>query len=214
MDSETEILRRAKAIRSTRARQRHVTRLKEIGARCSQTGFWWPTGRFGVLYLDPPWDHEIWGDAGKEKAPEAHYPVMTFEEIKAVDVASLANDDAVMFEWTSRTHLYDALKLMDHWGFEYVSNLVWGKNTTGLGRWGRDRHEQLLIGVKGNVPPPPLGEAVDSLLHADTAGHSVKPEEFRIIIDRYFPGLPKIELFARGDAPAGWTFWGNEARNP
>jgi N6-adenosine-specific RNA methylase IME4 len=210
MESEAEILRRAKAIRSSRARESHKRRLAAIAETCRQTGFAWPNGRYAVIYADPPWKHRIYSDAGKEKAPEAHYPVMELEAIMALDVPAIANDDAVIFLWVSREHLPDGLKLMAHWGFDYVSNLVWLKNTLGLGRWGRDRHELLLIGVKGSVPPPPLGEAVDSAIKADTAGHSVKPSCFREIIDQYFPGLPKIELFARGKAPDGWVFWGNQ----
>jgi N6-adenosine-specific RNA methylase IME4 len=208
--SEREALRRAKAIRSARARESYGLRMAAIAANCRQMGFDWPNGRFAVFYLDPPWDHGIWGDAGKQKSAEWHYPVMSIEELMALDIPRIANDDAVMFMWTSRQHLFDALKLMAHWGFTYRSNLVWVKNTMGLGRWGRDRHELLLIGVKGNVPPPPLGEAVDSVIKADTNGHSVKPAAFREIIDQYFPGLPKIELFARGKAPEGWVFWGNQ----
>jgi N6-adenosine-specific RNA methylase IME4 len=210
MESQAETLRRAKGIRSERARASHKRRLADIAASCRQMGFAWPKGRFAVLYLDPPWDHEIWSDAGKEKSPEAHYQVMSIEDLMALDIASIANDDAVMFMFAARPHLFEALKLMEHHGFSYVSHLVWLKNTMGLGRWGRDRHELLLIGVKGNVPPPPLGEAVDSVIKADTNGHSVKPAAFREIIDQYFPGLPKIELFARGKAPEGWVFWGNQ----
>ncbi len=41
--------------------------------------------------------------------------------------------------------------------------------------------------------------------------HSEKPEAFRELIDRLYPSGPRLELFRRGDAPTGWTVWGNEA---
>ena len=31
------------------------------------------------------------------------------------------------------------------------------------------------------------------------------------MIERLYPTLPKIELFARGKARPGWDAWGNEA---
>jgi len=212
--TEAEILRQARAIRTARSKQRHKERLAEIDARCAQGDMLWPQQRFAVLYADPAWRHVIWGDAGKEKSPEAHYRVMSIEEIRALDVPGISADPSALFMWTTREHLAAAIHLLEHWGFKYVSNLIWHKNTLGLGRWGRDRHEQLLIGTKGDMPPPPLGEAVESVIEADTAEHSVKPIVFREILDLYFPGLPKVELFARGEAPAGWMFWGNEAVNP
>lgn len=212
--NDEEILKRARVIRTARSKTRHKERLAVISAKCAQTGFEWPRGRFAVFYADPPWAHEIWGDAGKEKSAEAHYPVMSIAEIMALDVPSIAYDDAFLGLWATKEHLADAIDLARHWGFKVVSNAAWRKNTLGLGRWLRDRHELLLICVKGEMPPPPLGEAVESVIDADTAGHSVKPAIFREIIDRYFPGLPKIELFGRGEAPVGWTFWGNEAANP
>jgi N6-adenosine-specific RNA methylase IME4 len=212
--NDTEILRRARAIRTARSVLRRKERLAEIEARCAQGDMLWPQQRFAVLYADPAWQHRIWGEGGKEKAPEAHYKVMSIEEIRALDVPGISADPSVMFMWTTREHLAEAIDMLRHWGFRYVSNLVWHKNTMGLGRWSRDRHELLLVGVKGDMPPPALGQAVDSVIQADTGAHSEKPLIFREIIDRYFPGLQKVELFARGTAPAGWTFWGNEAVNP
>ena len=42
-------------------------------------------------------------------------------------------------------------------------------------------------------------------------GHSRKPDYFREIIDQMYPYGPRVELFARGPAPEGWIFWGDEA---
>ena len=40
---------------------------------------------------------------------------------------------------------------------------------------------------------------------------SGKPDEAYALIERMYPELPKIKLFARGEVRPGWTVWGNEA---
>ena len=40
-----------------------------------------------------------------------------------------------------------------------------------------------------------------------------KPAVFREMIERMFPTLPKLEMYARGKAPKGGDFWGNEAES-
>ena len=54
-----------------------------------------PTGsRYAVIYADPPWRWETWSrETGLDRAPEAHYPTMELEAIKALDVPSLAAKD-------------------------------------------------------------------------------------------------------------------------
>jgi N6-adenosine-specific RNA methylase IME4 len=39
--------------------------------------------------------------------------------------------------------------------------------------------------------------------------HSRKPNEVYAIIEAMYPGLPKMELFARKARP-GWAAWGNQ----
>jgi N6-adenosine-specific RNA methylase IME4 len=96
-------------------------------------------------------------------------------------------------------------------GFQYVSSYVWGKNKIITGYWNRNKHEYLLIGVKGHVPCPAPGTQWDSLINAEAGKHSAKPERFLEMIDEYFPTLPKIELNRRGSPRPGWYAWGNEA---
>ena len=43
---------------------------------------------------------------------------------------------------------------MAAWDFEYRSNVVWAKNRIGTGYWFRNKHEILLVGVRGNIPAP------------------------------------------------------------
>jgi N6-adenosine-specific RNA methylase IME4 len=45
---------------------------------------------------------------------------------------------------------------------------------------------------------------------AERGEHSAKPASFREAIERMYPTLPRVELFAR-TAPKGWMTWGNQA---
>ena len=42
-----------------------------------------------------------------------------------------------------------ALTVMAAWGFDYVSHYAWGKDKIGTGYWSREKHELLLIGIRG-----------------------------------------------------------------
>jgi N6-adenosine-specific RNA methylase IME4 len=62
------------------------------------------------------------------------------------------------------------------------------------------------------VPCPAPEKLCSSIIRAPRTGlHSAKPKIMDDIIERMYPGLRKIELFARGLARRGWTNWGLEA---
>jgi N6-adenosine-specific RNA methylase IME4 len=54
---------------------------------------------FAAILVDPPWRFETWSDAGKDRSPERHYPTMTMDELRGLDVAALAARDSVLFLW-------------------------------------------------------------------------------------------------------------------
>jgi N6-adenosine-specific RNA methylase IME4 len=140
---------------------------------------------------------------------------MSLDEIKALDVASIAAKDSVLFLWATQPALDRALDVMKAWGFTYKSGVVWEKTNAegsprlGTGYWFRNQHEQLLVGMRGGVPAPAPGVQWPSIIKAPVGRHSEKPEIFYRLIEAYFPNLPKIELFARTRRP-GWYAWGNE----
>jgi N6-adenosine-specific RNA methylase IME4 len=110
----------------------------------------------------------------------------------------------------TRPVLPHALEVMEAWGFDYRTCIVWSKDKPGHGYWVRDKNELLLIGVKGEVPAPAMGDQWDSQIDAPAGEHSEKPEAFYLLIEDYFPRPPKIELNAR-KAREGWDRWGLEA---
>jgi hypothetical protein len=68
----------------------------------------------------------------------------------------------------------------------------------------------LLIAARGNMRTPVESARPPAVIHAPRREHSRKPDEAYALIERMYPDLPKIELFARA-ARAGWARWGNEA---
>lgn len=188
-------------------RERRAEREIELGA--FQTAL--PQKRFGVVYADPAWRWEAYSRVtGLDSAPESHYPTMTPDAIKALDVAGIAEENSVLFLWATVPALPQALETMVAWGFTYKSGLAWAKDRAGTGYWFRNQHEHLLLGTRGQPPAPALGTQWSSLLEAAVRGHSCKPDEIYALIEAYFPNLPKVELFARHARP-GWNRWGAEA---
>jgi N6-adenosine-specific RNA methylase IME4 len=68
----------------------------------------------------------------------------------------------------------------------------------------------LLIGRRGNYPPPDPEDRPNSVIEAPRGAHSEKPALVYELIERAYPLASKLELFARGVTRSGWTFWGNE----
>lgn len=169
-----------------------------------------PVAKFGVIYADPEWKFEVRSDGGLDRSADNHYPTSGLAAIKERDVGSLAADDCVLFLWVTVPMLRHGIDVLETWGFEYKSNFNWHKDRIGTGYWNRNRHEHLLIGTRGGIMAPAMGDQFDSSIEAKVGEHSAKPEEFYEIIEAYFPTLPKIELNARVARP-GWARWGYEA---
>lgn len=170
-----------------------------------------PDKKYGIILTDPEWKFKVWSDAGLDRSADNHYPTSVAEEIAARDVPSIAADNCVLYLWATVPMLVQALAVMGAWGFHYRSHHVWVKDRIATGYWTRNQHDILLIGARGNVPAPAMGDQFSSVIHAARGEHSEKPSVVYEMIERMFPHLPKIELNARGHARAGWDVWGNEA---
>jgi N6-adenosine-specific RNA methylase IME4 len=167
-----------------------------------------PGKNYGVLYADPPWRFEPYSRVtGMDRAADNHYPTMTTKKLLAMKVPAAKN--CVLFLWATVPMLPQALAVMTAWGFKYKSHWVWDKVKIGTGYWSRNRHELLLVGVRGNVPAPTPEMRRASMVVEMRGRHSVKPEVFRAMIEEMYPTTRKIELFAR-EKMRGWSCWGNE----
>ena len=167
---------------------------------------------------DPPW--RFTNRTGK-MAPEhrrlSRYDTMTLGDIAALPVASIAAPTAHLYLWVPNALLPDGLRVLDAWGFQYKSNIVWhkirkdgGSDGRGVGFYFRNVTEVLLFGVRGkNARTLAPGRRQVNMIETRKREHSRKPgEQYRLIQD-CSPG-PHIELFGRG-VRTGWTMWGDQA---
>lgn len=200
----------AKEIRQERTEQRRQERIEKIvqiaqgNSDLAETAVLYP-----IVYVDPPWRYEYSPTDNREI--ENHYPTMTLEEICLLPVAEIATPDSVLFLWTTSPKLAESMQVIEAWGYAYKTCMVWDKERMGMGYYARQQHELLLIATRGSVPVPEPANRPASVIRARRDNeHSAKPAEFYDVIERMYPDLPKIELFARGRR-AGWAAWGNQA---
>ncbi|MGA8555914.1 MAG: MT-A70 family methyltransferase [Candidatus Acidiferrales bacterium] len=84
--------------------------------------------KYQVIYADPPWRYHDKASAGKRGACYK-YPVLGTEDVCALPVADLADDNCVLFMWATFPMLPDALQVMKAWGFSYkTASFVWVKS--------------------------------------------------------------------------------------
>ena len=191
----------------TREAERAV-RNSEIAAKVTAL----PKGKYRVIYADCPGkyndDRAGLGDSAFTAAAD-HYPPMSGSELCALDVVSLAADDSVLLYWATFPLLPDALEVVRAWGFTYKTAFVWNKERGAFGNYHKADAELLLVCTRGSCTPD--SDIKESQVQTfPRTKHSAKPEEFRALIDRLWPHGPRIELFARGEVPPGWTAWGPE----
>lgn len=201
-----------KQFRQAVARFRRQGRIEAGNARAAAGPL--PNSRYRIIYADPPWEYEDQPING-ERAIETHYDTMPLEDIVALPVNDIIADDAAIFLWATAPNALGAFEVMSAWGFTYKTQIVWRKDRIGNGYWARNQHELLLIGVRGDMPPPLEEDRYPSVIDAPRGEHSDKPDIFRQLIEQAFPDLSRVELFARVEegveAPAGWDIWGAES---
>jgi N6-adenosine-specific RNA methylase IME4 len=164
---------------------------------------------YNVILADPPWSFAPYSRiTGMDRAADNHYQTMSLADIKALPVP--AAKDCALFLWATVPMLPVAMETMVAWNFVYKSHFAWMKDKHGTGYWSRNRHELLLVGVRGHIPCPAPGTQFSSVIEAPRGRHSEKPAIVREMIAAMFPNVPKLEMFARGERVEGWDFWGNE----
>ncbi|MBF0249359.1 MAG: S-adenosylmethionine-binding protein [Alphaproteobacteria bacterium] len=174
--------------------------------------------RFRTVMADPPWRfNNRTGKVAPEHRRLARYPTMELEDICALPVAEHTEDTAHCYLWVPNALLPDGLKVLEAWGFEYKSNIIWhkvrkdgGSDGRGVGFYFRNVTEILLFGVRGkNARTLAPARSQVNLFSSRKREHSRKPDEQYPLIESCSPG-PYLEMFGRG-LREGWTVWGNQA---
>ncbi|SFP81515.1 N6-adenosine-specific RNA methylase IME4 [Tranquillimonas alkanivorans] len=173
---------------------------------------------FGCVMADPPWRFvNRTGKVAPEHKRLSRYPTLTTDDICALPVAEHMQNRAHCYLWVPNALLPDGLRVMQAWGFEYKSNIVWhkirkdgGSDGRGVGFYFRNVTELLLFGTRGkNARTEAAGRRQVNMIQTRKREHSRKPDEQYELIESCSWG-PYLELFGRG-VREGWTVWGNQA---
>ena len=170
--------------------------------------------KYQIIYADPPWRYEY--AISNSRKIENQYQTMDLEDIKALQIP--AEDNSVLYMWTTAPKVLEGLEVLKAWGFNYRTCAVWDKEVIGMGYWFRNQHELLLVGVKGKFSPPEREKRISSVLKQPRGKHSSKPEFVKYMISEWYPNETKIELFARHNKSNlfqknNWDVWGNEVKS-
>jgi N6-adenosine-specific RNA methylase IME4 len=229
VETRDELLREARKENWTVAQLEDAARPFKASSRTkkSQAGLF-DDDKFSILYADPAWKFQ--NTTTPSRKVEKEYPTMKTVDICALRDASsrpvqdIIAKNAVLFLWTPPAKNEEAMQVIAAWGFEYQTQLVWDKERQGLGHYGRNQHELLLIATHGSPGTPKPKDRPPSVLTvprlrrwlglkaqkvAKKLKHSEKPAEFRLLIERMYRKGVRLELFAR-DRVDGWSAWGNE----
>lgn len=172
--------------------------------------------KFKIIYADPPWAYKVYSKKGQGRSAENHYSTMNIDDICGLDVASIADDDCILFLWVTFPCLLEGLRAIADWGFQYKTlGFAWVKRNKkqtntwfwGLGFWTRANPELCLIATKGS--PKRVSKAVHCIVESPIEKHSKKPDVVRERIVQLMGDVPRCELFAR-QSYDGWTCLGNE----
>jgi N6-adenosine-specific RNA methylase IME4 len=169
---------------------------------------------YDIIYADPPWDYAGQTQHGGAGSPDSggalkHYPTMTLQEM--IDqIVVPAEDNSLLYMWTSSPHLDQAIQLGVGWGFKYATvAFVWHKGKTNPGFYTMSQCELCLVFKRGKIPTPRGSRNERQFLQETRTVHSKKPDEIRRRIERMHPQQTRYEMFARQVTP-GWDCEGNQ----
>ena len=182
--------------------------------------------KYSIIYADPPWSYYNDSSAkndcttvkGMRRPP---YSVMSSDSIGKLNVQSIAEENCILFIWTTDYHLARCIEIIKLWGFEYKTvGFVWAKkNKSGgqvcfMGAYTmKSGCELCLIATKGKDAHKLIkNHKVRSFIESPREEHSKKPDAIRDRIVELCGDIPRIELFARQKIE-GWDIWGNELHN-
>lgn len=196
--------------------------------------------RYRTIVADPPWpmpttgrrtaagnrDGEYvaasgrtvnadWWNRFTDRKVELPYDSMTLDEIRALPVSDIADDDAHLYVWTTNRFLEATYGVVRAWGFEFSTLLTWCKTPMGLGFGGAYAltTEFLMFARRGSLAPTRRWDSTWMNLSRPYENghiaHSAKPDAVLDMVEQVSPP-PYVELFARR-ARFGWDYWGNES---
>ena len=173
--------------------------------------------RYNLIYCDPPWKQSKGGKKSvrpNSSGIELDYPTLSLSDIKShlCQADYLTGDNSVLFLWTIDKYLFEAQQIAESLDYKLHARMIWDK-ITGIPAAFTVRYssEYLLYMYKGKLIPVAKEERgkISTVFREKVKKHSQKPEIAYQIIERLYPNLKKLEMYAR-NTREGWDSWGNE----
>ena len=193
--------RMEKEAKREEARQQNAEKVQAISNPLDAQGL------FQTIVIDPAWDYSEEGDNDAFGRIRPSYHTMSMEEIEALPIAQIADENAHLYLWVTNRTLYKAFHLLEAWGFRYITCLTWIKPHYGVGNYYRSQTEHVLFGVRGSQPLK--RHDAGTWFEAPCGKHSAKPDKFYELVESC-SYAPYIDIFGRKERN-GWTVWGENA---
>lgn len=176
--------------------------------------------RYRIILADPPWffqSRSTWNKTRFGGGVNGQYNVMTDRQLLELGplIKEISDEHCALFIWHVPSRSPAATEeIMRAWGFKYSTKaFTWVKLTTdgtgaiiNPGYTTAANTEDVFVGY--TKPFPPERKLLSQVVFTNgRMEHSRKPDEIQDRIDLMYPGLPKLELFARRQRP-GWTCTG------
>ena len=190
--------------------------------------------RFDVVLIDPPWPEYARRCSGMPAHANHDLSSWTYEEMAALDVGGVAASDAFVFLWVGAAEGLDlGRRLLKHWGFRRVEDIIWAKTNKAAGADMQlaskpdddavmvRTKEHCLVGKRGNIQRDRDGQFVhcntstDVIIDEEPSFNALrKPLELYHVIERFCLGRRRLELFAEDhNIRPGWVSLGSSLSN-
>ena len=134
---------------------------------------------------------------------------MPLEDIKAMPVQEIADENAILWLWTTNAHLRVAFEVVEAWGFRVQDAAYMGEGPHGNWRMAA-RPDRTLLCWRYEASPSFCTRIIAPCWKHARREHSRKPEEFYALVEATCPG-GKVELFCRQHRN-GWHVYGNDTK--
>ncbi|KAG2173601.1 hypothetical protein INT43_005019 [Umbelopsis isabellina] len=169
--------------------------------------------QFDVILADPPWQLATHAPTRGVAIAYQQLPDVCIEEIPIPKLSQ----NGFIFIWVINNKYAKAFELMEKWGYKYVDDITWVKQTVnrrmakGHGYYLQHAKETCLVGKKGEDPPGCRHSVGSDVIFSERRGQSQKPEELYEMIEELVPNGRYLEIFGRkNNLRDYWVTVGNE----
>ncbi|KAI8072400.1 MT-A70-domain-containing protein [Gongronella butleri] len=169
--------------------------------------------QFDVIVADPPWQLATHAPTRGVAIAYQQLPDICIEDLPIPKLQK----NGLIFIWVINNKYVKAFELMEKWGYTYVDDITWVKQTVnrrmakGHGYYLQHAKETCLVGKKGDDPPNFRHSVGSDVIFSERRGQSQKPEELYELIEELVPGGKYLEIFGRkNNLRDYWVTIGNE----